>query len=264
MHNTLRRLRSFRRYLDAMMQSASQVKRSVRAMWEAYASAHARHSEAVARLEVLSVAVAQVTATLERYEWQWLGRIEKGLETVVGTWGLQLGSVAFAPLEVFYSDLLDATVQAITAVASGKTEQALAILRPVLLGAVSHVTLEGLAQMLETPAEAEAIISALAAERFAYRAPLWGGASTQMPPRYHYVILPPVAAADLAALTQAAAERHFAPSLASAASVVAGCCIVTLAFYPVHIRTEVLTSVYAATHDFVTHNGSLPPVGMSA
>ena len=175
----------------------------MRAKWEAYASAHARHSEAVARLEVLSAAVAQVAETLERYEWQWLGRIETGLETVVGTWGLTLGSVAFAPLEVFYSDLVDATLQAITAAASGKTEKALAILRPVLLGAVSHVTLAGLAQMLDTTAEAEAIITALADERFAYRAPLWGGASTHVQPRYQYVILPPVAAADLAALTQA-------------------------------------------------------------
>jgi len=221
MHSTLRRLRSFRRYLDAMMQSAMRVKRGVQARWEAYASAHARHSEAVARLEVLSAAVAQVAETLERYEWQWLGRIETGLETVVGTWGLALGSVAFAPLEVFYSDLLDATLPAITAAASGKMEKARAILRPVLLDAVSHVTLEGLAQMLETTAEAGAIITALADERFAYRAPLWGGASTHVPPRYHYVILPPVAAADLAALTQAAAERHFTPSLAPAASAVA-------------------------------------------
>jgi hypothetical protein len=227
-------------------------------------SDHTRHSEAVARLEALSAAVAQVAETLERYEWQWLGRIETGLETVLGTWGLELGSVAFAPLEVFYSDLLDATLQAITAAASGKTEKALAILRPVLLGAVSHVTLEGLAQMLETTAEAGVIITALADERFAYRAPLWGGASTHVQPRYQYVILPPVAAADLAALTQAAAERHFAPSLAPAASVLAGCCIVTLAFYPVHTRAEVLTSVYAATRDAVTHNGSLPPVVVSA
>ena len=56
---------------------------------------------------------------------------------------------------------------------------------------------------------------------------------------------PPLAPADLATLHQVAKERHFRPTLVMTDTVVAGCCIVALAFYPVHSRDEVLPPLYA-------------------
>jgi len=261
---TLRRLRSFWYRLDVMVQTRPKFMRHTQATFEAYLTAHARYSEAVARLASLSAAVGQVARALEDYETQWLTRIEQGLEVVMGKWTAQLDAVVFAPLEAVYSKLLDATLRARVQMENGKEAKALAILQPVLLGAVSQVTLAGLAAMLQSAPEPGAILTAIEEQRFAYSSPLWGGASSYAKPRYRFVVLPPVAAADLEALQRAAEERQFAPVLEVAESAAAGCCIVTLDFYAVGKMADVLPPIYTATNGVVAHNGHVPVAVASA
>lgn len=238
--------------------------RHVQGTFEAYRTAHARYSEAVARLESLSAAVGQVARALEDYETQWLTRIEQGLEAVMGKWTAQLDAVVFAPLEAVYSKLLDAALRARIQMENGKEAKALAILQPVLLGAVSQVTLAGLAAMLQSAPEPGAILTAIEEQRFAYSSPLWGGASSYAKPRYRFVVLPPVAAADLDALQRAAEERQFAPALEVAESAAAGCCIVALDFYAVGKMVDVLPPIYTATNRVATQNGHVSVAVASA
>jgi hypothetical protein len=261
---TIRRLRSLWYHLDVMVQTRSKFLRRVQATFEAYYTAHARSSEAVARFESLSAAVEQVARTLADYEAQWLTRIEQGLEAVMGKWMAQLDTVVFAPLDAVYTKLIDATLRSRIQMDNGKEARALAVLQPVLLGAVSQVTLAGLAEMLESAPEPGAILTAIEDQRFAYSAPLWGGATSYEKPRYRFVVLPPVAAADLEALKQAAKERQFAPVLEVAESATAGCCIVALDFYGVSKMGDVLPPIYTGTNGMVARNDQIAMAVASA
>jgi hypothetical protein len=260
----LRRLRSFWYHLDVMVQTRSKFMRHVQVKFETYLTAHARYSEAVARLESLSAAVGQVARVLADYETQWLTRIEQGLEAVMGKWTAQLDTVVFTPLEAVYAKLIDATLRARIQMENGEEAKALAVLQPVLLGAVSQVTLAGLAEMLQSAPEPGAILTAIEDQRFAYSSPLWGGASSYAKPRYRFVVLPPVAATDLEALKRAAEERQFAPTLEVAESAAAGCCIVALDFYAVGKMVDVLPPIYTATNGTMALNGHVPVAVASA
>ena len=55
-----------------------------------------------------------------------------------------------------------------------------------------------------------------------------------------------MAAADLAELRRTAEERHLGATLVMAETVAAGCCVVTLAFFPVSTHDEVLPPVYTS------------------
>jgi len=120
------------------------------------------------------------------------------------------------------------------------------MLRSVLLRTVRQVTRKGLGEMLQTAADPGTILTALEAGRFTYASPLWGGNVCAAEPRYRFVVLPPLAAADLAELRQAKEERHFGPTLVMAETVVAGCCIVALDFFPVSQHHEILPPLYAS------------------
>jgi hypothetical protein len=109
---TIRRLRSLWYHLDVMVYTPAKFMRWLQTQFEAYHNAHARYSEAVARLESLSASAAQVSQTLADYEMQWLTRIEQGLEAVMGRRTVKLDTVVFAPLEPVYSALIDATLRA--------------------------------------------------------------------------------------------------------------------------------------------------------
>jgi hypothetical protein len=198
--------------------------------------------------------VTQVAQVLDAYQAQWLGRLEQGLEAVMGQGAIQLGTVVFTPLEAVYSDLMDATLRARIAMESGNEAHALAVLKPVLLGAVSHVTLAGLGEMFDCAPEPGAILSAIEDERYAYRSPLWGGTSTYANARYRFVVLPPLSAADRSAMVHAAEERQFKPILAMASSTAAGCCTVALDFYPVDKMGDVLPPLYTTTNGVVAHD----------
>ena len=201
-------------------------------------------SAACARAAALSAAVTRVEQELAHYEAQWLTRLERGLDALIDQRVVYLDTVIFAPLDAVYDALLDATLQAITEASSGQDTRSWAILRPVLLGAVAQVTLKGLGAMLQTAPDARAIVTALETGQFAYTSPLWGGKRVYGAPRYRFIVLPPVAAADLAELQHTAEERHFGPALVTAQHVTAGCCLVDLAFFPVTAHADVLPPLY--------------------
>ena len=165
MKQTLHRVRSFWYHLQVLVQTRPRFMRHVQGTFEAYRTAHAHYSEGVARLASLSAAVGQVARALEDYETQWLTRIEQGLEAVMGQWMAQLDTVVFAPLDAVYPQLLDATLRARIQMETGKEAKALAILQPVLLGAVSQVTMAGLAAMLQCAPEAGAMLTAIEEQR---------------------------------------------------------------------------------------------------
>jgi hypothetical protein len=130
--------------------------------------------------------------------------------------------VVFSSLEAVYDDLLDATLRGAAGMSNGQEARGWAGLRPVLLRTVCQVTRKGLAEMLQTASDPGAMHTALEERRFAYASPLWGGNSSAAEPRYRFVVLPPMAIADLAELRQAAEERHFRPTLVMAETVVDG------------------------------------------
>lgn len=255
MQREVSRLRSVRHTMALLLYSRLRVLRRLQARFEAYQAMHTRYSEACARMESLAAAVTQVEQDLAQYEAQWLKRLEGGLEAIIGKWAVHLDTVVFSPLEAVYSDLIDATLRASIEASNGQDTRAWAVMQPVLLRAVAQVTLQGLAEMLQTTPDPGAMLTAIEDERYAYTAPLWGGMSSYAEPRYRFVVLPPVAANDLAALQRAAKERHFGPTLAMAESVVAGCCIVALAFFPVTKLEEVQPPVY--THGTMSLNGQV-------
>jgi len=240
----MRRLRSMRHHIDVLLFTRPRVLRRIRTVLEAYQIVYTHYSEAYGRTAALTAAVAQVEQAVAHYEAQWLARIEQGLEAVINKRAVSLDTVVFAPLEAVYDDLLDATLRSATGVSKGQEARGWAVLRPVLLRAVRQVTRTGLAEMLRTASDPGALLTALEEDRLVYASPLWGGNSGTAEPRHRFVVLPPMAITDLAELRQAAAERHFGPTLLMAETVVAGCCIVALAFFPVRNYADVLTPLY--------------------
>ena len=171
-------------------------------------------------------------------------RLERGLDALIAQRVVYLDTVSFAHLDTVYDALLEAMLQAITEASSGQDTRSWAVLRPVLLSAVAQVTLKGLGEMLQTAPDARAILTALEAGQYAYTAPLWGGKRVYGAPRYRFVVLPPVTAADLAELQRTAEERHFGPTLVTVEHVTAGCGIVALAIFPVTAHADVLPPLY--------------------
>ena len=70
-----------------LLSTRSRYIKALQAKFEVYADAHARYSEAVAEREVLAAAVTQVAQVLDAYQTQWLGRLDQGLEAVMGPGG---------------------------------------------------------------------------------------------------------------------------------------------------------------------------------
>lgn len=238
------RLRSFRHQLDALLLPRARVLRRIQTVCEAYRTTHVRSSEACARTTALAAAVAQIEQDLAHYEGQWLTRLEQGLATMIGKRVVYLDTAVFAPLEAVYDGLLEATLQVMTGESDEQDSKAWTVLHPVLMRAVAQVTLKGLAEMLHTVPDPKAIVAALEEGRFAYASPPWGGKNCYEEPRYRFVVLPPMAAVEMAELRRTAEERHFGPTLITAETVAAGCCIVALAFYPVMNLSDVLPPLY--------------------
>jgi len=219
-----------------IFKSAKRVRQERRLLVESLCEAHRQAGEWNDKAEALQSALEQVRNELAQYEQWWIKRIEQGLEDAIGNRPATSEEARFASLEVIYPSLLDAILRDPTG-AEG-------LLPALLLGAVSQITLQGLGQMLGAEADPQAIIAALEAENFAWRAPLWGGAIRFEPPRHRFIVLPPLAAGDLEALKRAAEERGFTATLATTELAAAGCCIVQLSFFPVARREDVMTRYY--------------------
>ena len=135
---------------------------------------------------------------------------------------------------------------------SGNEAHALAVLNPVLLGAVSHVTLAGLGEMFDCAPEPGAILSAIEDERYAYRSPLWGGTSTYANA--------PATALWCCRLYLRLTVRPWSVRLKNGSSSPSwpwrrppqrGCCAVALDFYPVGKMGDVLPPLYTAANGVV-------------
>jgi hypothetical protein len=191
--------------------------------------------------------------------------LEQGLEALIGARPVAVDTVVFATFNTMYEALMEATIQATTG--TSHTLDPWARLRAVLRHAVVQVTLQGLAEMLQSAPDPAALLAAVEEGRWAYVSPPWGGVHSYVEPRYQFLVLPPMATADLAALQRAAAERHFAPAIVTVNTVAAGCCIVALAFSPVSKRSEVEPPLYHAngvaaqlqpTEEFLVDTSSIP------
>ncbi len=217
-----------------IIRSRKQVRQSRQAILKAFCDAHRRASEWHAKAEAMARALRQARTDLASYEELWIGRIGQPLEEAIGNRLAFLDTVKFASLDDIYPMLLDVALR-------GANE----LMQPLLLRAVSQVTLKGLGQMLGTEADPQAIIGKLEEESFTWGSPPWGGGIIYAPPRHRFVVFPPLAAGDLADLERAAQELGFTATLATADSVAAGCCIVRLSFFPVAKREDVITQLYA-------------------
>ncbi|MGH9837480.1 MAG: hypothetical protein ACREEM_01705 [Blastocatellia bacterium] len=224
-------------FATEIFKSAKRVRQERRLLVESFCETHRQAGEWSAKTEALQSALEQVRNELAQYEQLWIKRIEQGLDDAIGNRPATSDAALFASLEAIYPSLLDAILRDPTG-AEG-------LLQALLLGAVSQITLQGLGEMLGSDADPQAIIAALEQENFAWSAPLWGGGIRYEPPRHRFIILPPLAAGDLAALKRAAEERGFTATLATTELTAAGCCIVQLSFFPVARREDVLTPFYA-------------------
>jgi hypothetical protein len=239
----IRRLRSIWHRIDILRYTRQGLFQRFVALLKAYQSVYVRVSEVCARCESLAAAVVQIEDDLVHYEAQWLTRIEQILEVCIDKGMGPFEMAIFAPLEAIYSELIDAIPRVSSRGVTGPDAWDESLLRLALLRAVTQVTVKGLAQMLQSEPDVGAILSALEEEwRFAFTSPGWDGMSDNAEPRYRFVVLPPMSFGDLALLRQMAAERHFAPMLMTADTVVAGCCLVTLALFP----TENVVGIFEA------------------
>jgi hypothetical protein len=185
-------------------------------------------------------ALERVRADARAYEEMSIGRVEHALDQFIGGRPIIWDAIEVTSLESTYIDLLNAVSQ-------HDSESCFAdrYMKPHLLRSISRVTLAGIAQMLGVPANPEDIVAGLLDERFAWKAPQWGGETQCGEPREQFVVFPPMSRGDLAALDRVANQRRVPSIFIAADTVAAGCSIVALAFYPVVTRDDVEPPLYA-------------------
>ncbi len=132
--------------------------------------------------------------------------------------------------------------------AAAQSDQAL---HDALMGCVQSISLAGVAAMFDVTPEVASIVTAMQESRFAWIAPLWGGASTFSEPRHRIVVMPPMSDSDFDVLRREAERRIFRPLLRRTASAAAGCAVVSLDFYPVEEYEHILPAFYESQPEIV-------------
>jgi hypothetical protein len=245
----IRRFRSARHHFENLLYSKSRMIKSRAAVFDAFLSAHHRHSQVVTEVSAIDNAIGFVERELKDYADTWVGRVIEKLHRFVGKSAVHTDWVEIKPVDERYIDLLEWTL--------GPKESAIDL---VLDNSIGIVTIRGLMHMLSLEHESvEAIVQALVEETsYEYRAPHWGGETCYTEPRHSFVVLPPVSSSVRAAMERAAAERKFKAAISCADTLAGHCSIVSLDVYPVNAEEDLLCPIYSAKIDNVAFGNGKP------
>jgi hypothetical protein len=192
--------------------------------------AQSRHALAEARVAALQAALQTIAATVGPIQ-SLLSRLRTALESIAtpakrSTW-------THAPLEEVAAGFL-------RSVASGDVS----LLRSLLASSARTVTADGLAEIVDASSPQPADIAArlLAAPQFA--APFWGGGVPPIPPFLRAIVLPPVGAAFLESLRNAAASAGLGCELLCGDTLAGGTAVVAINAHEVFSVDDLFPAPY--------------------